>query len=187
MRRVVCGVVLPGLVMVGVADLPLVVVDRPAGSPGSYSDGVGQVRWDSRRQAGPARRALCPDQNIVTTYTQPGRLNLSRCAWGTSMAAPHVSGALAVLRSAGLGPRDAVVRLAAPPGTWIARDQPHLRPSMAEQGVGCRALIACQDQHRRVSRSDAANEVDDQQDNEDEDDSSDADVHALEIPGTVPA
>jgi subtilisin family serine protease len=61
-------------------------------------------------------------KGVLSTYWAAGESNQYACLAGTSMAAPHVSGALAVLLSSGLSPRDAVERLLAtatdlgPPG-----------------------------------------------------------------------
>jgi subtilisin family serine protease len=61
-------------------------------------------------------------KGVLSTYWAEGQSNQYACLAGTSMAAPHVSGALAVLRSAGMSPQDAVERLLAtaedlgPPG-----------------------------------------------------------------------
>lgn len=93
----------------GYGDLPAVVVtatdhtDRAA----SYATSIGSAAWGVAAPGG-------------DTSGQPGRDILSafpdrRCALqaGTSMAAPHVSGALAALRASGLNPRQAVDRLLA--------------------------------------------------------------------------
>jgi serine protease len=50
-------------------------------------------------------------KGILSTYWIAGQRDQYACLAGTSMAAPHVSGALAVLRSMGLGPAEAVDRL----------------------------------------------------------------------------
>jgi hypothetical protein len=52
-------------------------------------------------------------KGILSTYWSSGEANGYACLAGTSMAAPHVAGALAVLRSTGLSPQAAVDRLLA--------------------------------------------------------------------------
>jgi serine protease len=52
-------------------------------------------------------------KGILSTYWAEGQQNGYACLAGTSMAAPHVSGALAVLRSTGLSPQASVDRLLA--------------------------------------------------------------------------
>lgn len=108
---------LPG----SLVDVPAVVVsatDREDGRA-SYSNGVGSVRWGVAAPGGESDTAdscEAPQPNgILSTYWRPtgggdGTAGYA-CVAGTSMAAPHVSGALAVLRSAGLSPADAVDRL----------------------------------------------------------------------------
>lgn len=50
-------------------------------------------------------------KGILSTYWQAGQANSYACLAGTSMAAPHVSGALAVLLSTGHSPQSAIDRL----------------------------------------------------------------------------
>jgi hypothetical protein len=91
----------------GYGDVPAVVVtattrqDRKA----AYATSVGSAEWALSAPGGDASGSTAGD--IRSAW--PG----NRCAVlaGTSMAAPHVSGALAILRAKGLAPRDAVDRL----------------------------------------------------------------------------
>jgi len=101
-------------------DAPAVVVsatDHEDLAPG-YSNGVGAARWavaapggdgsdtpESCSQRGEPRGVLS------TWWSLADPVGGYACLSGTSMAAPHVSGALAVLRSAGLAPEVAVQRL----------------------------------------------------------------------------
>jgi subtilisin family serine protease len=52
-------------------------------------------------------------KGILSTYWSSGQKNGYACLAGTSMAAPHVAGALAVLRGTGLSPQASVDRLLA--------------------------------------------------------------------------
>ena len=103
-------------------DAPAVVVsatDRRDAAPG-YSNGVGSSRWaiaapggDAGDTAESCSQAGSP-VGILSTYWAPDDGTAAyACLSGTSMAAPHVSGALAVLRGAGLSPEEAVTTLLA--------------------------------------------------------------------------
>jgi hypothetical protein len=83
---------------------------------------------------------------------------------------------------------DAVLnRVLLAPGRALQLAVTTKEPTMAEQEVGCRALLACLDQHRRVSELHPADEVDDEQDHQNEHEGSYADIHGVGIPGAVPA
>ena len=96
-----------GLFGSGYGDLPAVVVtatdheDRAA----PYATSIGSARWGVAAPGGD--NSGVEGRDILSAY--PDR----RCALqaGTSMAAPHVSGALAALRASGLNPQQAVDRL----------------------------------------------------------------------------
>jgi hypothetical protein len=83
----------------------------------SYSNGVGQAMWAVSAPGGESdSQDSCnssPQGILSTFWTSDAPTSAYACLAGTSMAAPLVSGALAVLRSAGLTAQQAVDRLLA--------------------------------------------------------------------------
>lgn len=75
-----------------------------AGKTAWYSTSIGNAKWGLNAPGGGSEK---PDDGVLSPT-----LN-GKSSWpaGTSMAAPHVSAALAMLVSQGLTPRDAVARL----------------------------------------------------------------------------
>ncbi|HEU5084368.1 MAG TPA: S8 family serine peptidase [Acidimicrobiales bacterium] len=101
-------------------DAPAVVVsatDRDDGAP-EYSNGVGEARWAVAAPGGDGSDTpeSCSQQGeprgILSTYrSAEDPAGSYACLSGSSMAAPHVSGGLALLLGAGLSPESAVQRL----------------------------------------------------------------------------
>jgi subtilisin family serine protease len=96
----------------GYGELPLLVVGATSfdNQRANYSNSVGDARWGLTAPGGTGDRE-CPAHNVVSTYWRSGEKNAYACLSGTSMAAPHVAGAAAVLLSTGLSPRQTVDRI----------------------------------------------------------------------------
>ncbi len=101
--------VLGGIFGSGYGDLDAVVVTATTSQDvkAGYASSVGSARWGIAAPGGDGSGSKGAD--VLSSY--PGR----QCALmaGTSMAAPHVSGALAALRARGLSPQQAVDRMLA--------------------------------------------------------------------------
>jgi subtilisin family serine protease len=90
---------------------------RRDGDRASYSNGVGQAMWALSAPGGESdSQDSCNDepQGVLSTFwTEAAPDSAYACLAGTSMAAPHVAGALAVLRSSGLTAQQAVDQILA--------------------------------------------------------------------------
>lgn len=99
----------------GYADVNAIVVvatdrtDRKASYSNSAGSGLSTAKWSLAAPGGGA--VGNQDDDIVSTLWMPGKQNQYGFAAGTSMAVPHVAGAVAILRSLGLTPLESVQRL----------------------------------------------------------------------------
>jgi thermitase len=93
----------------GYQEIPALVVASTTrqDAKSDFSSGVGQAKWGISAPGG-GNTADPSQEHIYSTY-----LNGYRYLAGTSLAAPHVSGAAAVLRGLGLSPQATVDRLLA--------------------------------------------------------------------------
>jgi subtilisin family serine protease len=98
----------------GFSDEPALVVSattRDDTKP-TYASGVGAARWGIAAPGG-EQPMLGEDGAILSTYWEAGKHDQYAYDCGTSMAAPHVAGAVAVLLGLGYEPQAAVDRLLA--------------------------------------------------------------------------
>jgi len=93
----------------------------PDDKSAAYSTSTGQAKWAVVAPGGAADSKKADD--IYSTFWINGQKNAYTYLAGTSMAAPHVSGAVALLLAQGYSPADAVKRLL----------------ETADKGVGCEA------------------------------------------------
>ena len=93
----------------------------PDDQPASYSTSTGNAKWAVAAPGGAADQKKADD--IYSTFWISGQKNAYTYLAGTSMAAPHVSGAIALLLAEGYSQQGAVQRLL----------------DTAKKGVGCEA------------------------------------------------
>lgn len=93
------------------ANQPVIVVTATDDADGKapYATGVGVSQWGLAAPGGTGEGPS--ERNILSTYWVRGANNKYAWAAGTSMAAPHVAGAAAILRERGLNKDQTVARL----------------------------------------------------------------------------
>ncbi|MDQ3757362.1 MAG: S8 family serine peptidase, partial [Actinomycetota bacterium] len=89
----------------------VVTATTPQDQLAPYANDVGAARWGMAAPGGAGGDA--DEDDVLSTYWVASEPNQYAWAAGTSMAAPHVSGAAAVLRGLGLSPQQTVDRLLA--------------------------------------------------------------------------
>jgi subtilisin family serine protease len=112
------GLGLEGLAY-GDMDAIIVSATGPDDKPASYSTATGQAKWAVAAPGGAGTGKKTDD--IYSTFWVKGQKNAYTYLAGTSMATPHVTGAVALLLAQGYSPQDAVQRLL----------------DTADKGVGC--------------------------------------------------
>ncbi len=103
-------------------DMNAIVVGAtgPDDTAATYSTSTGEAKWAVAAPGGAADQSK-KTNDIFSTFWIKGQKNSYGYQAGTSMAAPHVAGAVALLLAQGYSPADAVTRLL----------------DTADKGVGC--------------------------------------------------
>jgi subtilisin family serine protease len=103
-------------------DLNAIVVGAtgPDDQVSEYSSPIGSAKWGILAPGGAGDGD--PTHDIYSTFWENGKPNAYRALAGTSMAAPHVSGAVALLLAEGLTPEQVVERLITTADSKVACD-----------------------------------------------------------------
>jgi len=93
----------------GTLNAVIVGATGPDDQVAEYSSPIGSAKWGILAPGGAGDGN--PANDIHSTFWENGKPNAYRALAGTSMAAPHVAGALALLLAEGLSAQEAVQRL----------------------------------------------------------------------------
>jgi thermitase len=103
-------------------DLDAIIVGAtgPDDQVSEYSSPIGSAKWGILAPGGAGDGN--PEHDIYSTFWEKGKPNAYRALAGTSMAAPHVVGAVALLLAEGLTPQQVVERLISTADSKVACD-----------------------------------------------------------------